>query len=123
MAKKYVQSSPAPLTVEEMPPVTATSLKNEAGEVLDQVVREGAVAVTRHGKPRAVLLSLERYAALAGGDRPDWLEAMHEEYRGMLEAMQSPEQKAAAERLFEATSEELGAAAVRAASRKNRTNH
>jgi hypothetical protein len=35
----------------------------------------------------------------------------------MLDDMQSPEQKAAAERLFEATPEELGEAAVRGAQR------
>jgi hypothetical protein len=34
--------------------------------------------------------------------------------------MQSPEQKEAAKKLFEATPEELGAAAVRAAQRKAR---
>jgi len=48
-------------------------------------------------------------------DDDDWLAKLHEEYLGVLERMQEPEQKAAAERAFNATPEELGQAAVRAA--------
>lgn len=117
MTKKYKIPDSVPLQVKELPPVTATSLKNRTADVLDHVAATGAVAITRHDKPRAVLLSLERYRELKGEDE-DWLADMYEEYRGMLDRMQDPAQKEAAERLFEATPEELGAAAVRAASRK-----
>lgn len=106
------------MRVEELPPVTATSLKNRTADVLDQVADLGAVAITRHDKPRAVLLSLEQYRQLKGDDDEDWLAELHEEYLGVLERMQEPEQKAAAERLFEATPEELGDAALRAAQRR-----
>ncbi len=101
-----------------MPKVTATALKNSTAEVLDQVQMGNVFAVTRHDKPRAVLVSMERYEQMmAGGGNEVWLEDLYQEYRGMLDRMQEPEQRAAAERAFNATSEELGAAAVRSAMR------
>jgi antitoxin Phd len=109
-------STPAP-RIAEMPSITATELKNATADVFDQVAARRAVAITRHDKPRAVLLSVEQYEALTG-QRPDWLEQLHEEYRGMLDRMQGPEQRAAALRAFNATPEELGEAAVWAAQQK-----
>ena len=110
-------SSPAP-RVAEMPTITATELKNTTADVFEQVAARRAVAITRHDKPRAVLLSVEQYEALTGQQNPDWLEKLHEEYRGMLDRMQGPEQRAAAEKLFKATPEELGEAALWAAQQK-----
>jgi antitoxin Phd len=110
-------SSPAP-RVAEMPTITATELKNTTADVFEQVAARRAVAITRHDKPRAVLLSVEQYEALTGQQNPDWLEKLHEEYRGMLDRMQGPEQRAAAEKLFKATPEELGESALWAAQQK-----
>jgi antitoxin Phd len=107
-------STPSP-RVAEMPTVSATELKNATADVFEQVASRRAVAITRHDKPRAVLLSVEQYEALTGQQNPDWLEKLHEEYRGMLDRMQGPEQRAAAEKLFKATPEELGEAALWAA--------
>jgi len=115
-------SSPAP-RVAEMPTITATELKNATADVFEQVAARRAVAITRHDKPRAVLLSVEQYEALTGQQNPDWLEKLHEEYRGMLNRMQGPEQRAAAERAFNATPEELGEAAVWAAQQKKKSDH
>jgi prevent-host-death family protein len=103
--------------VQELPTITATELKNATADVFEQVAAKQAIAITRHEKPRAILLSVEQYEALAG-QRPDWLEKLHEEYRGMLERMQGPEQRAGAEKLFRATPEELGQAALWAAQQK-----
>jgi antitoxin Phd len=111
-------STPAP-RVAEMPTISATELKNATADVFEQVAARRAVAITRHEKPRAVLLSVEQYEALTGQQNPDWLEKLHEEYRGLLDRMQGPEQRAAAERAFNATPEELGEAAVWAAQQKN----
>lgn len=122
VAKKYKLISSSPLRVEEMETVTATQLKNSTADVLERVRTHDAVAITRHEKPHAVLLSWEHYTQLKGGE-PEWLGELYEEYRGVLEEMQSPEQRAAAERLFQATPEELGAAAVRAAMRKNKNGY
>jgi antitoxin Phd len=105
---------PAP-RIAEMPTISATELKNATADVFEQVASRRAVAITRHDKPRAVLLSIEQYEALTGEKNPDWLEKLHEEYRGLLDRMQGPEQRAAAERAFNATPEELGEAAVWAA--------
>ena len=110
-------STPAP-RVAEMPTISATDLKNATADVFEQVAAKRAVAITRHEKPRAILLSVEQYEALTGQQNPDWLEKLHEEYRGLLDRMQGPEQRAAAERAFNATPEELGEAAVWAAQRK-----
>ncbi len=103
--------------VQELPTVTATELKHSTADVLDQVNAGKSLAITRHDKPRAILISIEKYNELTGGEG-DWLAGLHEEYRGMLDRMQEPEQKAAAVRLFEATPDELGAAAVRGAQRR-----
>lgn len=103
----------------ELPSVTATSLKNSTADVFDQVSARGAIAITRHEKPRAVLLSVEEYEGLVGPVLPG-LDKLKAEYRDMLKQMQSPKQKAAARRLFEATPEELGAAAVWGARRRSR---
>lgn len=117
MTKKYNLPADRSLRVEEMPSVTATELKNKTADVFDLVVAKRAVAIKRHDKPRAVLLSMEEYAALTGGGEPLWLEEMKAEYRDMLDKMQTPEQKAASIRAFNATPEELGEAALRGAQR------
>jgi|GEM_PF-671268 len=117
MSTKYRSSSQPPLKVQELPPVAATMLKNSTADVLDQVAAQGAVAITRHDKPRAILLSVEQYERLTGAES-NLLDELYEEYSGLLEEMQSPEQKAAAKRAFNATPEELGKAAVAAARRR-----
>ena len=114
--KSPTTSMPAP-RVQELPTITATELKNATADVFEQVAAKQAIAITRHEKPRAILLSVEQYEALTG-QRPEWLETLHEEYRGMLERMQGPEQRAGAEKLFKATPEELGQAALWAAQQK-----
>ena len=117
----YTPSTPAP-RVAEMPTISATELKNATADVFEQVAARRAVAITRHEKPRAVLLSVEEYEALTGQQNPGWLEKLHEEYRGMLDRMQGPEQRAAAERAFNATPEELGDAALWAAQQKKKAD-
>ena len=117
MSTSYRPSNEVSARVRELPVVTATELKNSTAEVIDQVAARRAVAITRHDKPRAVLVSIEEYEALTGQE-PDYFAGLMEKYRGMLDRMQGPEQRAAAERAFNATPEELGAAAVWAAQRR-----
>jgi len=118
MSTKYTPSPTRPSRVQELPTVTATELKHATADVLDRIASGKALAITRHDKPRAVLISVEHYENLVG-EEGDWLAELHAEYRGMLDRMQEPRQKAAAQRLFEATPEELGAAAVRGAKRRS----
>ena len=108
------------LRLAEMPTISATELKNATADVFEKVAAHRAVAITRHDKPRAVLLSVAQYEALTGQENPDWLEKLHEEYRGLLDRMQGLEQRAAAGKLFKATPEELGEAALWAAQQKAR---
>lgn len=120
MATQYKTSISTPPNVKDMPVVTATQLKSATADVFDLVLREGAVALHRHEKPRGVLLSMEQYEALTGQQpdpQPDWLADLTLQYQAMVDEMQSPEQKAAAIRAFNATPEELGEAAVRGAQR------
>jgi prevent-host-death family protein len=117
MSTPYSASHRPSPRLQELPTVTATELKHSTADVLDQVSAGKSVAITRHDKPRAVLISLEQYEELTGS-QSGWLEELQTEYRSMLDRMQEPEQKAAARRLFEATPEELGAAAVRGAQRR-----
>ena len=43
-----------------MPTFSATDAKNEFGRVLDTALEKGAVVITRHDAPKAVLLALHR---------------------------------------------------------------
>jgi antitoxin Phd len=117
MSTSYTTPSTPSPRIADMPAISATELKNATADVFEKVATKRAVAITRHDKPRAVLLSVEQYEALTG-QRPDWLEQLYEEYQGMLDRMQGPEQRAAADRAFNATPEELGKAAVLAAQQK-----
>jgi prevent-host-death family protein len=112
MSTTYRNIPEPAMRLAEMPTISATELKNATADVFEKVATHRAVAITRHDKPRAVLLSVAHYQALAGQENPEWLEKLHEEYRGLLDSMQGPEQRAAAERAFNATPEELGEAAV-----------
>ena len=67
----------------DIPAVAATRLKNECGAVLEQAVRGGAVAITRHDTPRAVLISYEEFQALIK-DRTPSLNDLSAEYDAAL---------------------------------------
>ena len=115
---KYPKQTSYPCPkVREMSPVTATALKNQTAEVLEQMTREGAVAITRHNKPKAVLIPYELYEELTGGNDA-WLDDLRVEYRGMLAAMQLPEQREGAEQAFHASPDDLARTALAEAKRK-----
>ena len=99
--------------VDEM---SATDAKNAFGQVLDTVERKGVVAITRHNRPRAVVLSMEEYLALTQGVAAA-LAALEGEFDGMLEAMNAPGQRAAMHAAFESTPVALGKVARKAARR------
>lgn len=99
--------------VSDLTKVTATELKNTIADVFDRVTTSGALAITRHDKPRAILLSVEQFEALAEPEPEIDLTDLRNQCFQMLEDMQSPEQKAGAMRAFNATPEELGEAALK----------
>jgi antitoxin Phd len=99
----------------DIPAVAATRLKNEFGAVLEQALRGGAVAITRHDTPRAVLVSYDEFQSLVRARSPS-LNDLGAEYDVLLARMQTPRAKKGMEAAFHATPAELGRAAVKAAS-------
>jgi antitoxin Phd len=103
----------------DVPSVAATRLKNELGAVLEEAAR-GAVAITRHDAPKAVLVSYEEFRALVSG-RAQSLSELDSEFDALLERMQAPKAKKGVAAAFKASGAELGrAAAVRPARKRRR---
>ncbi|BCP15603.1 hypothetical protein MINTMi198_26320 [Mycobacterium intracellulare M.i.198] len=98
----------------DVPSVTASRLKNEFGTVFDEAAVSGAVVITKHNTPRAVLLSYAEFEALAATAAPA-LDDLSARFDELLATMQTPKAKAGVAAAFDATPEELGAAAVKAA--------
>jgi antitoxin Phd len=98
----------------DVPTVTATRLKNEFGTVFEQAALDGAVLITKHSAPRAVLLSYAEFEALTQSATPS-LDDLSERFDALLATMQTPEAKAGVAAAFDASPEDLGAAAVKAA--------
>jgi antitoxin Phd len=98
----------------DIPVVAASRVKNEFGAVFDQAAASGAVVITKHDTPRAVLLSYAEFEALTASATPV-LDDLSERFDKLLATMQTPEAKAGVAAAFAATPEELGAAAVKAA--------
>lgn len=101
----------------ELPAVAATRLKNEFGAVLEQATRGGAVAITRHETPKAVLISYEEFQALMK-DRAPSLNDLSAEYDVLLSRMQAPAAKRGMEAAFDAAPVQLGRAALKAARKR-----
>lgn len=96
---------------------TATHAKNEFGRVLEAAIEQGAVAITRHDSPKAVLLSVDEYNALVGAQR-DELETLTGEFDALVAKMQTAAARKGARAAFNASPAGLGKAAVAAARRR-----
>lgn len=94
--------------------VTATEAQNEFGRLLDSVAQDRVVVITRHNTPRAVLMSVDRFDALAGAEAAV-LDTLTDEFDALLAKMQTPEVRAATRRAFDASPDELRDAAMEAA--------
>ena len=101
----------------DVPAIAATRFKNELARVLEQVMRGGAVAITRHDAPKAVLLDYEEFLALTR-DRTPVLNELAAEYDVLLERMQTPAARKAVANAFNVTPEQMGKAAVKAARKR-----
>ncbi len=98
----------------EPPDVAATRLKSECGTVLDEAMQRGAVVITRHDTPKAVLVSYEEFQALVREQSPS-LSELRAEYDVLLARMQKPAAKAAMAAAFDAAPAQIGRAANKAA--------
>ncbi|MEK7760593.1 MAG: type II toxin-antitoxin system prevent-host-death family antitoxin [Nitrospirota bacterium] len=94
--------------------VAATKVKNEFGAILEQTMHSGAVAITRHDTPKAVLLSFAEFESLVK-ERGHSLDDLNTEFDGLLARMQTAKARKGVETAFNASPVELGRAAVKAA--------
>jgi prevent-host-death family protein len=98
----------------DIPTVAATEAKNEFGAILEKATRGGAVAITRHDAPKAVLLSYEEFESLVQVQTRT-LENLGAEFDDLLDRMQTAKAKEGMESAFHASPAKLGRAATRAA--------
>ena len=94
--------------------VPATRFKTEFGAILEEVAERGAVTITRHDAPKAVLLSYAEFESLVKLRTPA-LHDLSSQFDALLERMQTPKVKKGMAAAFNATPAELGRAATKGA--------
>lgn len=87
--------------------VTATEAKTRFGPLLEAAIAGGSVIITKHDTPKAVLLSMAEFEAL-GGARPPDLQALSDEFDGLLTHLQTPAARKALKSAFAANPKTLG---------------
>ena len=97
--------------------VTASEAKSEFGRVLEMAIQGGAVVITKHDAPKAVLISVENFNALSGGTDTR-LDTLNREFDALLAGMQTPKARRGLKTAFAASGKQLGKAAVAAARRR-----
>jgi prevent-host-death family protein len=97
--------------------ISATEAKNKLGEVLDSVLQSGMVMITKHDTPKAVLLSMEEFAALSQATRSR-LDTLNDEFDALLARMQTPKARAGRKAAFSASPKQLGKTALAAARKR-----
>ena len=102
----------------DIPAIAATKVKNGFGAILEQANHSGAVAITRHDTPKAVLLSYEEFVSLVKV-RARTLDDLGTVFEQFLAGMQTSKAGKGVDAAFKASPVELGRAAVKAA-RKDR---
>jgi prevent-host-death family protein len=91
--------------------VAASEIKLRFGALLDSVVHGAPVAISKHDEPKAVLLSMDEFRALAAL-RQSSLDVMTSEFDELLESMQTKQAKTGIARAFASSPKQLGAAAA-----------
>jgi len=99
--------------------VTASEAKSEFGRVLEMAIQDGAVVITKHDAPKAVLISLEDFNALSRAMETR-LDTLDREFDALLAKMQTPTARRGMETAFAASGRRLGKAAVAAARARGR---
>jgi len=95
----------------------ASRAKNEFGRVLEKAIQGDVVLITKHDAPKAVLISVEEFDALASAPEAK-IDRLSAEFDALLSRMQLPAARDALESAFHASPAQLGRAAVAAAARK-----
>jgi prevent-host-death family protein len=94
--------------------VSASKAKSEFGRVLEIVMQGGAVVISKHDAPKAVLISIETFNALSGAAQTK-LDTLSREFDALLARMQTSEARRGMKAAFAASGQRLGKAAVAAA--------
>lgn len=103
----------------ELVAVSATEARNEFATFLEKAIARAVVVIHKQDTPKAVLLSLEALRSLLS--RPV-LNTLTAEWDALLAKMQTPKARAGMMAAWNATPEEIGRAAVRAARAQKRNN-
>lgn len=101
----------------DVPTVAASQFKNEFGSIFEKAALGGAVAITKHDAPKAVLLSYAEFESLVKS-RSAALDDLSAQFDSLLAGMQTPKAKRGMAAAFNASPAKLGAAAVKAAARR-----
>ena len=96
----------------DIPIIAATKAKNEFGALLDQATHGGAIAITRHDAPRAVLLSFDEFESLVQA-RSRALDDLNTEFDALLARMQTPSARKGMKAAFNASPAHLGRASAK----------
>jgi prevent-host-death family protein len=92
--------------------VSATEAKNQFADVLESAIEHGAVVITKHEEPKAVLLSIRDYNALVADDTSK-LDTLTAQFDQLLARMQAEPARDAMMAAFDASPAQLGKAAIR----------
>src|SRR6266566_2818919 len=98
----------------DIPAVAASEVKNKFGAISEKAALGGAVAITKHDRPKFVLLAYEEFKALIQG-RGAELEQLSAEFDALLQRMQTAKAKKGLAAAFKASPAQMGRAAVKAA--------
>jgi prevent-host-death family protein len=97
--------------------VTASEAKTEFARVLEIATQGGAVVITKHDAPKAIVLSVENFNALAAAAETT-LDTLDREFDALLARMQRPKARRGMKTAFDASVQQLGRAAVAATRRR-----
>jgi prevent-host-death family protein len=92
--------------------ISSSDAKNAFGRILERVTKDGGVAITLRNEMKFLVISVETYQRMARADSRS-LDTLTDEFDALLDRMQQPGARAAMERAFSKTPEELGHAARR----------
>ena len=101
----------------DIPAVAATEVRNEFLAILDKACHGGAVAITSHNTTKAVLLSYDEFVSLVKA-RSHPLDDLGAEFDALMVRLQTPKARRGSKAAFNASSEELGRAAVNSARKR-----
>lgn len=92
---------------------SATAVKNAFGRYLETAVKGGRVVIEKHAAPKAVLLSIEEFDSLTRA-RQVRLAELAGRFDALLDRMQGPQARRAAQNAFDISPKDLARAAVTA---------